>query len=155
MSTARNASANWWTGVSSHFGRLTPIGLYVPQCTGITTWARNSVAAVGCTLWVEAPLAEGRAPAPDRKERHIDRSQVGHRVEQVGVSGEVHRGVGAAQHVADGLGDDTAVRAAAWRVDGTHGLDREAAGGERVTGLGLVDVLEALAPQPARHPPAP
>ena len=47
----------------------------------------------GRPLGVEVALADGAAPAPDRHERDVDRPERAHRLEQVGVAGEVHAGV--------------------------------------------------------------
>ena len=66
-------------------------------------WAHQFDGA-GRPLGVEVALADGAAPAPDRYERHVDRTERAHRLEQVGVTGEVHAGVAGAHHVSDGVG---------------------------------------------------
>ena len=135
------------------------IGLYVPQWIGTTSrgWMSSVACAARCgSRW---PVPERRAPSGDRQQRHVDRRQVSHPVEQIGVAGEVHRPLRRAQHVADGAGADPAVRPTSRRVHGWDGLDGHDAERGAITDGGFDDVAESrgvaasVRPPPARPGP--
>ncbi len=96
---------------------------------------------------VEVALAERPPPSPDRQQRQVDRPERRHRVEQVGVAGEVHGLVVGVHDVPDRVRGDTAVRAATRGVHRRHGLDGQRPGRQRLAGTGLTDVGKALAAQ--------
>ena len=99
---------------------------------------------------VEMSGPQRRTPTGDRQQGDIDPWQPGHAIEEVGVTGEVHRSARRRQHVADGGGIDPAVRPASCRVDGRNGLHGHAAERRAIADTGLGDVRE---PVPPEQPP--
>ncbi len=85
------AVANRSAGVCSHLGRRPGrlSGLYVPQWIGTTNCGRISSVARAARSGSRCPVPSDRSPSGDRQQRHVDRLQLRHSIEQVGVPGEV------------------------------------------------------------------
>ena len=142
-SSVRNCSI----GSSNHAGGRRPrtAGLNVPQWIGTTSSRVEDAHRLRSAAGIEVALAERRPPPPDRQQGNVDRRQVGHLGEQVGVAGEVHHQARTAHDVADGRGADPAVWTAPVLVHGSHGLDADATDRGGLADSCFADVAEAAA----------
>ena len=61
----------------------------MPQWIGMAIARLDQRDRLGRALGIEVPRAELRPPAPDRDQGQVERAQLGHLVEQIGVTGEV------------------------------------------------------------------
>ena len=88
--TLAAARANSWGGSVSRRARSRwRRGKNVPQWIGTAMPRLDQRERLGRALGIEVPRAELRPPAPDRDQGEVERAQLGHLVEQIGVAGEV------------------------------------------------------------------
>ena len=124
----------------------------MPQWIGTARRGASSAAARAAPVGVEVALPERGPPAPHRQQRDVQRAEVGHRVVDVGVAGEVDAPLGT-DHEAQRVGVRTAAeRAAAAVVVRADGDDRHAG---HVHAVADGRPRRPARSRPAQHGPAP